>query len=341
MKVTAKWEVTMVINRELKKKKRKIDRQLYLRMLRETQKYTLLQRVTSELYRAGVSPQRFLRELHKDDWSMSTRVMEELERIDKGRNGYDPDRVPPVLPVYLKPVSVEHAVTFKGRPTRQAAMREALAWAKLLIARGWTEGDIKRAIDDILEDEDSSKVVIVKADDDLEEKQPKKAATKLRYYVHDGMDWQIFASATKAKEALAALKSKVMDNIRRAEPMQDITSRICNECKQPLNGHVLTLRGPKVGKKRPVIEHLHENCFWLKRAEPCRIPVGMTLICPADGKPYTWMTAEKGGWQLKKNEPEITLQKDAGHELANSSPVGVPGANNPNAPTALPVAKAT
>lgn len=303
MKVTAKWELTTVINRELKKKKRKFDRNTYLRLLRESQKYTILQRVASELYRAGVTPQLFLRELHKDDWSLSSRVMEELDRIDRGRNGYDPDKVPPLLPVYLKPIASdsEAGIAFKGRPKRKDAQQVAIKWAKSLLLRGWTEGDIRRSIEDVLDDEEDTKVIVVKSDDDIPDEPKVRTHTKLKYYVHDGLDWQVFASPIKAKEALANLKDLVMGEIRRAEPMADINARICSHCKKPLNGHVMTIREPKTkGKKtRTVVEHLHMNCFWLHRIEACRIPVGMELLNPADGKPYVYQGPEKGGWRLK------------------------------------------
>lgn len=338
MKVTARWELTTVINRELKKLKRKIDREAYLRMLRETQEYTLLQRVASELYRAGVSSTKFFAELHKDDWTLSNRVMEELERIEKGRNGYDPDRVPSILPVYLVPASpaqVEEAIRFKGRPQRKLAAAEATRWVKSLLLMGWTEGDVNRAIQDVLDDEDDSTIVVVKADEDLSAEKP-KVHTKLKYYVHDGQDWQIYASPVKAKEALATLKDQVMGNIRRAEPMPDITARICAECKQPLNGHVMTIRGPKEkGKnKRSVVEHLHSNCYWLKRIEPCRIPVGMELICPSDGKPYVWVGPDKGGWKLK-HEPEAESQAPA---ISGNGANGVPQPSSQQPAAVVPTA---
>lgn len=268
---------------------------------------------------------------------MSTRVMEELERIHKGRNGYDPDKVPPLLPIYLKRIEGEDSIQTKGRPTRQYASTFVLKTIKDLLLKGWSEGDVVRGFYDVLDSlEDDTKVVRVKELSDCEEAKPKattgRTVTKIKYYVHTGFDWERYESPKKATEALERLKNEVVGNIRRAEPMPDITARICNECKQPLTGHVVTMRGEKVGRKRQVVEHLHLNCFWLKRVEPCRIPLNMELLCPSDGKTYVWCSPEKGGWRLKN---EIKALVPA------SSPVGVSGPPSEQPPAVVPTTPAT
>lgn len=344
MKITAKWELTTVVNKEMQRKKRSIDRIAFLRIVRETEKYPLLVRVASELYRAGVTPGVFIETLHKDDWSMSTRVMEELERIDKGRCGYDPDRVPPILPVYLKPLTnaaKAEKKAIKGRPKREFAQKETLRWVKHVLSLGWTEGDVQRGIDDVLGDNEP--VIHVKADPDLVAALPAKAKTHFKYYVHDGSDdWLIFKSPAKAKEAIDALRTKVMQHIRDADPMPDMIARICAECKKPLNGQVMTIRedGPptKKGRKpsKKVIEHLHPNCYWLKRVEPVRVPLNMQLLNPADGKLYTWHGADKGGWSLKGIN-ENTKVEEAPVSSVGENGVSREGSSIPS--TAVPVAQ--
>lgn len=333
MKTTSPWELVFVINRHLKKKKRKIDRETYLRMLRQSQQYTMLQRIASELYRAGVKPGFFLQHLHKDDWTLSTRVMEELERIDRGRNGYDPDRVPPILPVYWKEVTGDNAIPTKGRPTKDEAKKVVSKWVREIFLRGWTEADLVRAFNSVV-DMDSD-AIVAKVDPDLEEMAPKpsKVRYKRQYYVHDGIDWQVHDSPVKAKKALDTLKDSIVGVIKRAEPMPDIVARVCAVCHQPLNGHVFTVRGERTTKKakKPVIEHLHPNCWWLKRVEPCRIPLGMELLNPATGKFLIWYGADKGGWKEKLNESTTA-------NISGASGGGVPGSasEQPAAPVPTP-----
>jgi len=122
--------------------------------------------------------------------------------------------------------------------------------------------------------------------------------------------------------------------------MPDIHARICSECKHPLNGHIFTLRSvaeKKGGKRKLQHDHMHMNCWWFKHAEPCRIPLGMELIKPEDGKTYVWAGADKGGWKLKvydhSKAPETPVA------VSSPSPVGVPGPSSKQQPAALPVAK--
>lgn len=336
MKTTSPWELVFVINKRLKKKKRKIDRDTYLRMLRQSQQYTMIQRIASELYRAGVNSRTFLQTLHKDDWTLSNRVMEELDRIDRGRNGYDPDRVPPILPVYWKEVTGDAAIVTKGRPTKEEAKKVVTKWVREILLRGWTEADLVRAFNAVVDTD--ADAIVAKVDPDLEELEPKKTAVryKRQYYVHDGNDWQVYESPAKAKNALAALKDSVVGVIKRADPMPDIHARVCSVCGFPLNGHVMTIRGPRANKKSkaPVVEHMHHNCWWLKRVELCRIPLGMEMLNAATGKFMVWHGADKGGWREKQvNEPTKADVSGNGSEGVSGSPSQQPAAAVPTPAT--------
>lgn len=330
MQSIPKWEITSVLNARLYevRKRRKIDRQIVLKMLRETEKYPLLVRVASELHRAGVDVRKFQREF-QSDWSLTTRIAEELDRIDRGRNGYDPMRVPAILPIYLRPILAETGdVQSIIRPSKADASKQALEWVKSRLLRGWLESDVRRAIDSVLQSQssDTSDVIVVSGAS-LEEAAteepvvPRKVVR--RYFVHDGSaDWLVFDSPTAAKRAMNKLVTSVVANVTATVPMEEITARRCKSCGLPLNGQVLTIRTPvesakgksKKGKNKVSkysSEHYHPNCYWLTCTPPPSIPFGMRLLRPQDAATMVWCGPELGGWR-PKDEVDVTYDNSTG-----------------------------
>lgn len=297
------------------KKRTPIDRSLYLRMLRDTQKYPLLVRVASELWRAGFNPRKFFRVLHKDDYTLSTRIMEELERIDRGRNGYDPERVPPILPVLLQYQTTEELKEErKGRPSSEEAKKVVEKWISSKLKLGWKEVDLVRALREFI-DPPEEDVVSVKAF--VEDTEPtkgkkgkdvvlKKTVTKHTYHVCDGKNWHDFISPIKAREFQTEVANNVLAVIKSSIPMEQIKRTTCECCGHPLNGQVLSIRDNK-GK---IQSNLHPNCWWLHRESPCKIPLGMTLLHPAEGVAYTWYGSEKGGWKKTPHETVVETPKE-------------------------------
>lgn len=297
----------------IKTAKQRIDRSLFLKMLREAEKYSLLKRVASELYRAGFNSRRFFSLLHRDDWTLSNRILEELELIDNGRNGYDPAKVPPLLPVLVKYDTQETLREVRrGRPTQEQAKKAVNAWIQERLKNGWREVDLVNALREVMEPVEDA-VVVVKTDPDLVEaeattKTP-RAGVRHQFHVCDGKDWHIVKSPAKARELKADIESKVLAEIRNSVPMDMRKATTCGVCQKALNGIVLTIRD----SKGTVQDHLHPSCWWMHRAEPARIPLGMTWLNSTDGLLYRWEGAEKGGWLKVKDErndpvPEKTVE---------------------------------
>jgi hypothetical protein len=287
-----------------KRVKVKLTRKSYVQLLSEAEKWPLPLRVAAELHRNGITVERFEDEMHLEQSPFSKRVYEHMMQF-RLHKGVDPERVTPVLPVYLRYKSPTEAIeekSFQGRPSEEEAQRFVRKLLKKKIEDGWKEKDFFNAVRalDTVDDED-----VIKIEGNLDEDLPdvqeviKYRTRKVpQYFALVGTDW-IRASSKEEVVRLkeeAALKHVIM-------PVEEPKTHCCY-CKFPLNELVITLRDKK-GKQ----EHMHYSCYFMNAAKPEDIVIGTEVLSPMEGVFYKW-TGGKSGWEkVSKGEKKSELAK--------------------------------
>jgi hypothetical protein len=286
-------------------------------MIGEAERYPLSRRVAAELWRGGVNVELFENEFHFEDNGFSRAVYENIMDFHLGK-GPDPDFAPHVRPVYLRyvpPVRALAELAPVGRPSVDQALKFMRKIMRERIEKGWQEVDFIKALR-ALEAEiepDSAPIKITSSDpvDELEDAKIIRKRLPPIYHVLVAGEWR----EAKTKQQAERLKTDAAAKAKLA-PVEDPKSH-CDHCKQPLGELVLVMR--KDGKQACV----HQSCYWMHLIEPVRIPLGMRMLCAADGAFYAWkgMPVKKGdamigGWV--KEEPR-GLEHSVTHEK-NSQP---------------------
>jgi hypothetical protein len=277
-----------------KKVKQRFSKKDYVSLLSDAEKYPLAIRIAAELFRGGVSGRKFLDEFHLDGNSFSTQIHGHMAGFDLGR-GIDPNKVPPVLPEFLRhipteKIKAEKLKSSKGRPTSEQAMAFVKKFVDDCLKRGWDETDLLHPFRELIDKE----VVLdtkVKMDDDLAEDEPeKKAKTEKAYFARIGKKWERFQTQGDAVKAMEEDDDKVLGPVE-----NPVAGEHCVYCKFRLNGTIVTVRTEKT------VEHMHMGCYQMEVCHPAQLTVGMKALHAPSGIYYRYHGADKGGW--KKEEP--------------------------------------
>lgn len=115
-------------------------------------KYPLSKRLAAWLKLGGVDSKRFDKEYHLDESGISKAVLAALIDFDLEK-GPEADRIPPLLPVYLKvEPKTEADIAPSKRPSTEESVKKADAIRKSLLAAGWTSEDVKYAFREVIGD---------------------------------------------------------------------------------------------------------------------------------------------------------------------------------------------
>jgi hypothetical protein len=115
-------------------------------------KYPLSTRLAAWLKLGGVDSRRFDKEYHLDESGISKAVLAALINFDLEK-GPEADRIPPLLPVYLKvEPKTEADIAPSKRPSTEESVKKADAIRKSLLAAGWTSEDVKYAFREVIGD---------------------------------------------------------------------------------------------------------------------------------------------------------------------------------------------
>jgi len=136
-----------------------IDKPGYVQLISDMEKFPLAMRVAAELWRSGVGIEPFENKYHLPDNPFSRAISEHMTRFFFNQ-GLDPERVPPVRPIYqtYEDPTAKVNVTI-GRPSEVEADRSMARVFKLLKDHGWHESDIYDALERV---ERPSETVVVK-----------------------------------------------------------------------------------------------------------------------------------------------------------------------------------
>lgn len=278
--------------------KARLTKKDYVQLMSDASKWPLPQRLAAELWRSGVTLERFEKEMHFEDNSLSKMVYECMVNFHLVK-GYDPKIIPPIMPVYVRyksPTDAKEEASYKGRPSAE----QAIAFVKKLIKKkvedGWKEEDLFKAFR-VLDESDNENVYKIKGnlDEDLPDVR-EVIKTRVRkvpeYHILVGNDW-LKAKGKEEAEKLhkeAELTKKVM-------PVKEPKTH-CAHCKFPLNELVVTIRD-----KKGHAENMHLNCYWLNSARPESIPMGLSVLSPKEGVAHRWEGGNKGWITIHTAEP--------------------------------------
>jgi len=280
-----------------------LSRADYLEMMITAGKYPLLHRLAAELWRSGLRLAQFEREYHKEDNGVSRQVYEYMTQFHFSR-GYDPEKIPPYLPQYIKADEVVPSRTLfkKGRPSDEEAESSVASILKHALRAGWTEYDFERAVNAHFENKQSAVPVI-------------KMLRAVSGDTEDEED-EVQAHPTKAGAS-------------------------CDYCGFSLinNGTTPTLVGTLVDDR---LSMMHLSCFWLQ-AKPASIPLNLTVFDAKVGQAKTWnghqwkVSVAATAEQTENVEPAATLPVQTSGTGAVRE---VPTAGDPpsTAPSVLPAA---
>lgn len=320
-----------------KARQSKVNKKAYLDLLEEAEKWPLTYRIAAEVYRSGVNLDEF-EAMHMEQNGISKRVYEYFMQCHLGR-GYDPLRITPVRPVFLRYVSpTEEKRKALDAPTGRPSREDALAFVKKLIKRqveaGWRELDFIQALrdwDDINEPEQPIKVIKLE-DDDEKPATAKKERVVNRFTVKIRGAWAEFKTMKAAEEACQRI-----DDLEKLMPVLTPTTH-CWCCKFPLRGTCVSI------VENDEQRNVHVGCYFLNMVHPSHLSPGMKVLEAATGVYYTWVPADKngkGGWlpnkQQDRNEPTQPTPDD--NSGLPSEGVPAPTGQESEPPAALPVAE--
>lgn len=129
-----------------------INRVMWLQQHTLALKFPLSTRLAAWLKLGGLDAEKFDKDYHLEDSGISKAVYAALVNFDLEK-GPEADRVPPLLPVYLKVEAKTEAELVKPkRPSTEESIVKATKIREGLLAAGWTSEDIRHAFREVIGD---------------------------------------------------------------------------------------------------------------------------------------------------------------------------------------------
>jgi len=278
----------------------------YIQMLEEAEKWPLTYRIAAELWRGGVTLDDFENHFHIEGNGVSRLIYEHITRIHLGK-GYDPNRITPVRPVYLRyvsPTAHREANPTKGRPSLEKALAFFRQVLQQRINVGWHVEDVIRGFQ-ALEDEVDPPKAPIKIKVNIDEDEMPKSNNKKRlppiYHVLVGNDWK------EAKTQQMALRLREEAHSREKIAPVENPSTHCVWCKFPLAGTSIVQRNEQANTQ----ECMHLGCYWMNVVPQATIPTGMRVLLPPEGCFYVWegVPEKKGDKMIKgwvRSDPQVS-----------------------------------
>ena len=280
VKPVTKKELDQLKTKKAKVVKITINRATWITQHTLALKFPLSSRLAAWLKLGGLNAEKFEKDYHLEDSGISKAVYAALVNFDLEK-GPEADRVPPLLPVYLKVESkTEEELEGHKRPTTEESVAKAAKLRETLLKSGWTSEDIKYAFREVIGDNNQVprklKAVATDFGEELDEQeQPKpsmSAVAKAKGPPVPKIEYK--REAVKA-EPVAVVK---------AEKVEIVGGPKCGIC-----GVVVT-RDTTFQDGKPV----HRSCISMSRL-PSQLEDGETVSDSRTGHLMRW-SATDGKW---------------------------------------------